>query len=279
MSMNTQSYVSDELTHFVGKAEKLPDGNPDNARRYALLLEILGNKLDPRALREGWLQASYREEFGPGFTMLSDGRKRLSTNEAIKCTMLCFCDIPQEQLSIHIEKYGEFGIAFSKQFLLRHGAFPVHYVPRNACYHNIGVGSPRTVAERFDALRADLQRVRFDLEEFVARIDGPTVFLSKLPAPNTPVGHQVLGRFSALQTDFDELVFGRMKFFTEGLPENHEENFYMEREWRLHDGLAFRIGDIARIFLPLDFRQRFREDIPEYAGPVHSAGAPRVGVG
>jgi len=35
MSMNTQSYVSDELTHFVGKAEKLPDGKPDNVKRYA----------------------------------------------------------------------------------------------------------------------------------------------------------------------------------------------------------------------------------------------------
>jgi len=36
--MSTQSYVSDELTHFVGQAK------PNNAERYALFLRILGNR-------------------------------------------------------------------------------------------------------------------------------------------------------------------------------------------------------------------------------------------
>jgi hypothetical protein len=185
MSMHTQSYVSDELTHFVGKAKKLPDGKPNNAERYALFLKILGDRFDLRAAPQGWLQASYREEFGSGFTIRSDGQKRLSTNEAIKCTMLCFCDIPPGQLKIHMQKYGSFGIAFSKQFLLRQGATPVHYTPRDASNRAVGIGGPRTVAERFDGLRAELQSVRFDLEEYVTRIDGATPFLSKLPASLT----------------------------------------------------------------------------------------------
>ena len=57
MNVN-QSYISDELTHFVGRAK------PDN-ERYALLLRILGHRYDARTPREGWLQASHREEFGP----------------------------------------------------------------------------------------------------------------------------------------------------------------------------------------------------------------------
>jgi hypothetical protein len=69
--MNTQSYVSDELTHFVGQAK------PNNVERYALFLKILGDRFEPTKPREGWLQASYREEFGPGFMMRSDGQKRL----------------------------------------------------------------------------------------------------------------------------------------------------------------------------------------------------------
>jgi hypothetical protein len=267
--MSTQSYVSDELTHFVGKAKKLPDGKPNNAERYALFLKILGDRFDLRAPRRGWLQASYREEFGPGFNMRSDGQKQLSTNDAIRCTMLCFCDIPPGQLGIHIQKYGSFGIAFSKQFLLRQGAVPVHYVPRNASNRGVGIG-PRTVAERFDTLQAELQRVRFDLEEYVTRVDGAAAYLSKLSPPNTPMGHQLLGRFSWLQTELEELVFARMKFFTEGLPEDHDENFYMEREWRLHDGLAFRLEDISRIFLPQDYSEQFHEAIPDYTGPVCS---------
>jgi len=267
--MSTQSYVSDELTHFVGKAKKLPDGKPNNAERYALFLKILGDRFDLRAPRRGWLQASYREEFGPGFNMRSDGQKQLSTNDAIRCTMLCFCDIPPGQLGIHIQKYGSFGIAFSKQFLLRQGAVPVHYVPPNASNRGVGIG-PRTVAERFDTLQAELQRVRFDLDEYVTRVDGAAAYLSKLSPSNTPMGHQLLGRFSWLQTELEELVFARMKFFTEGLPEDHDENFYMEREWRLHDGLAFRLEDISRIFLPQDYTEQFHEAIPDYTAPVCS---------
>jgi hypothetical protein len=61
MSTNTQSYVSDELTHFVGRARKLPDGKPDNAERYKLFLKILGDRPDLRAPRQGWLQASRPE--------------------------------------------------------------------------------------------------------------------------------------------------------------------------------------------------------------------------
>ena len=134
--MSTQAYVSDELTHFIGQAK------PNNAERYALFLKILGDRVvDPRsspvapivvAPRQGWLKASYHEEFGSGFTMRSDGHKQLSTNEAVRCTMLCFCDIPPGQLQIHMRKYGSFGIAFSKHFLLRRGATPVYYVPRNS---------------------------------------------------------------------------------------------------------------------------------------------------
>lgn len=158
--MNTQSYVSNELTHFVGQLK------PNNAERYALFLKILGDRFGPKKPREGWLQASYREKFGPGFTMRSDGQKRLSTNEAIRCTMLCFCDIPPGQLKIHMQKYGSFGIAFCKNFLVRYGATPVTYVARNARNHGIGIG-PQNVGERFDELRAELQRVGIDLEEYV----------------------------------------------------------------------------------------------------------------
>jgi hypothetical protein len=42
----------------------------------------------------------------------------------------------------------------------------------------------------------------------------------------------------------------------------------MEREWRLHDGLNFYLGDIARIYLPQDYHIKIREDVPDYAGPV-----------
>lgn len=271
MSENSQDYVSRELAHFVGRAKNLADGTPDNPERYALLLKILGNRQpDLRKPRAGWLQTSYREEFGPGFAMFIDGQKPLSTNEAIKCTMLCFCDIPPGQLQVHMQKYGPFGIAFPKQFLLRRGATPVHYVPRNASNDPVGIG-PRTVAARFDELRARLQRVRFDVEEYIAQIDGAPASRSRSPGPNTLDGRELLRRFSMLQGELDEIVFGRIKFYTEGLSEDDPKNYYMEREWRMHKGLPFRLGDIARIFLPPEYRRRFHDDVPDYTGEFFPA--------
>src|SRR5689334_24442201 len=42
--------------------------------------------------------------------------------------MVCFCDIPVEDLPLHMKKYSQFGLAFSKGFLIGKGATPVFYV-------------------------------------------------------------------------------------------------------------------------------------------------------
>ena len=110
--------------------------------------------------------------------------------------------------------------------------------------------------------------MRNDLEEYVTRIDGAPRFPAKLSPPGTPAGHRLLGRFSALQSDLDELVFGRIKFFTSGLPDDHEKNYYMEREWRLPDGLGFTLADVARIILPRPYVHRFHQDMPDYSGRI-----------
>jgi hypothetical protein len=43
----------------------------------------------------------------------------------------------------------------------------------------------------------------------------------------------------------------------------------MEREWRLHGGLAFRLEDLARIYLPQGYRKQFHEDVPDYNGDFY----------
>jgi hypothetical protein len=66
-------------------------------------------------------------------------------------------------------------------------------VPRNA--HNRTIGN---VADRFDELRGELQGIQADLREYVIREEGAPKLLFKLSSPNTPAGHRLLGRFSAL---------------------------------------------------------------------------------
>src|SRR5258708_1392135 len=179
--MTNSAYVSNELTHFLGRSLR------DDQSRYALLREVI---------RTGWLKASHRDQLGAGFVGQSDGQKALSCNEAIKCTSVCFCDIPVTTLGVHMKKYGPFGVAFAKQLLLRSGATPVHYVARNARHRGVGIGPP-TVGDWFDQLRKELQNIAHDLGSYVAPHEGRPRFLAKLSPPNTPPGHRLMGQVSA----------------------------------------------------------------------------------
>ncbi len=46
--------------------------------------------------------------------------------------VVCFCDIPPDDLEVHVGKYGRFGVAFAKHTLIIRGACPVFYIPRSA---------------------------------------------------------------------------------------------------------------------------------------------------
>ena len=61
---------------------------------------------------------------------------------------------------------------------------------------------------------------------------------------------------------------GFMKPFATGLEVHDEQNFYMEREWRLFGDLPFQLANIDRILLPASYGARFRADFPDFAGEV-----------
>ena len=61
-------------------------------------------------------------------------------------------------------------------------------------------------------------------------------------------------------------VFGYIKFFDPELPEEHPDNYYMEREWRILGEMKFDVSDVKRILIPSDCAGRFRDLVPEYRG-------------
>jgi len=144
---------------------------------------------------------------------------------------------------------------------------PVHYVARNARHRGVGIG-PRTVGDWFDQVRRELQSIVYDLGQYVEAHEGRPQFISKFSPPNTPPGHRLMAQVSILQSDLEFLVFGQLKFFNVGIAEDDPENFYMEREWRVPEGVAFRVGDIARLIMPRSFVERFRADVPAYTGTL-----------
>jgi len=111
------SYVSHELTHFVGGGLK---GTPEcEERQYDLLIKIL---------RQGELGKIH-----PGGGILMAGKgvgTTLSSNKKVEAQQVCFCDIPIEDLGLHMRKYSQFGLAFTKKYLITKGASPLFYVSK-----------------------------------------------------------------------------------------------------------------------------------------------------
>lgn len=80
-----------------------------------------------------------------------------------------------------------------------------------------------------------------------------------------PEEHRTL---STLQVFLNVYVFSFLKMFDDTTTDEDPENFYMEREWRVLGDINFELQDVYRVFLPRSYAERFREDLPEYAGQV-----------
>jgi hypothetical protein len=66
----------------------------------------------------------------------------------------------------------------------------------------------------------------------------------------------------------DQYVFGFIKFFDSENAEEHEENYYMEREWRIFGNVNFNLADVHRLLLPKSYASRFHSDFPDYAAQL-----------
>ena len=234
------SYVSDELTHFVGTRIKSRES------RYALLIKIL---------REGRLMC--KEGCGG---LVIDPFTKFTTNRMIRPDGVCFCDIPLRGLKIHMRKYSQFGLAFPKSFLLEQGANPVFYIANNSKLRFWTVAGKKALFYTED--RAAFFNRQFS--EFYDCMRTVKRFLHvrrKDPLQPDPL----VTRLERLEV-FLSSFFGYCKCFDASRAEGDKENFYMEREWRLRSKLAFKIGDVCRVILPRSFAQRFKRDFPAFSG-------------
>lgn len=236
--MSMQRYVSDELTHFVGRSFR----HEYNAheRQFDLLVRIL---------RSGTLGKNVdgRVAFQPD--------QLFSGNEAYRSNVVCFSDIPVPDLGIHMGKFSRFGLAFRKGFLIKRGANPVYYVARNSLVTS-PEGQAKTLAALFDEKHDQLWAF-YDAYKRLhpAPPEGETT--QDAPPDITPL-------FVFLVYQF----FSFVKFYEEGLPPDDEKNYYMEREWRVFGNLSFGLGDVRRVIFPERFSHSFREQVPDYYGEI-----------
>jgi hypothetical protein len=132
-----QRYVSNELTHFVGRSlrEVAKDREQLLSAQYSVLLKIIKEKCIS-------YPPHWTDQIPPGMKYSPISRTHLvpkgnfSSNDMVIPSMICFCDIPIADLGIHIRKYSNFGLSFPKSFLIERGTNPVLYVERNSSIQN-----------------------------------------------------------------------------------------------------------------------------------------------
>ena len=108
-----QRYVSDELHHFV--ARRFID-SPD--RGYEVLVKIL---------KDGQVSRPNPDDQSSDVIVRGSFKGSLLDETFSVPAATCFCDIPPDEISLHVEKYGPFGLSFRKKHLVSCGARPVMY--------------------------------------------------------------------------------------------------------------------------------------------------------
>ena len=221
----SQSYVSDELTHFVGSKRRTDE------ERFELLCKIL---------------KSGRLGRGRG-----DMKVRcpcdLSNGELVFPETVCFCDIPTKCLGIHMSKYSYFGLAFTKEFMRdRCGCNPVYYVSGDSPCTDHRYTAPND--------RRDTTWGAFFQKAF-------NEWCPTLPRTN---GHIDLTKLEPFENLLLWYVFGHVKVFDSTMPQDDSENYYMEREWRLIGSMTFHLPDVARVILPTAYESCFRKEFPNF---------------
>ena len=264
------TYVSNLLCHFVGRSK------PSDDEKFQLLLLII---------KEGKLLCSL-EPSGTPRTLMSPTYAGEHVGEVLeRCDCVCFCDIPDESLGIHTNKYSKFGMGFDKSFITKCGARPVMYVPQNAKMPvEPGIDFPDTPMEYY----LQLFRQSVSMNSLLSLLNQSYDFkslLSVLMSKNKSLidalklldatfyqkfingkTHQMLFHEQmAWQTQFQYI-----KVFDETLPDDDPDNYYMEREWRCTHNIQFQLSDIKKIYLKnKKYIDVFSKCFPEYEGEYY----------
>jgi hypothetical protein len=246
--MKSQRYVSDELTHFVGRdlIQTMPDINQREERDeklYDRLIEILrGGQLVTGGKKTGVnADPSIGKE---GITVehvitYAVGARDLRT--MFEPSVVCFCDIPVGDIEIHMAKYGPFGLAFSRDFLLERGVNPVLYLAEDAKDDDEEQTFGELFVEEMNhtlALLSEMQLAKQGSEG--APLYPDLQDLPKRVSDDAMRAHQ----FLLIR------VFALVKAFRGDSADDHPDNYYMEREWRRYGDLEFTLDDVCRVIFP-----------------------------
>jgi hypothetical protein len=226
-----QRYIAKELTHFTKQFKTLCD---------ILTEQVLLGGPDIEISRKHSIE------------FISNYREDISNNSMIEVNKVCFSDIPEGEMGIHKTKFGQFGIAFDKDFIVKKGGVPVHYIPCKAIVNPLLTNKNETIDSLFNKMTKELYGYfdRLICEHFH--------------------DDEKKEKYSSFQNFIEWHIKPYFKFFDHLLPDEHLSNYYFEREWRVVGNVKFIMSDIRNILLPQEYESEFREKFPGYNGQINS---------
>ena len=209
-------------------------------------------------LKGGWLS------FPPHAHSISSGQIEIDSfkgrkiNEMFNPKCVCFADIPETELKIHISKYKNFGIAFCKSFLIEKGANPVFYIENNSTIYskNFSFTEEYKSTNRVDYYQEYCSKtIWYFYQRYLYCCKNSDVELQDT--------YEIL--------NFLINLFSHFKVWNDNLDDDDPDNYYFEREWRATNNIKFQLSDVVVVILPQNYEKQFKLDFPEYTGELLTA--------
>ncbi len=247
-----QNYISNTLYHFVGRGNKSDDDIFEILNKILSTQEML---FDP-------------DKKYPDAVKMLDKSTINKLGEISRIPAICFCDIPANNLGIHMNKYSQFGIGFKKQNLCNKGVRPVWYIPIDA---SSTIVTSEKVGSRFPK---DLYNILNSTSTIITKLTEHT---------NITDNKNQLTEDADLQNALNLLHSGHFfilaelawffKFYDSRLPDTDEKNYYFEREWRKVNGnLSFNHEDIECIVVPSNkYKEKLLKNFAQYRIEIQQA--------
>ena len=177
---------------------------------------------------------------------------------------VCFADIPETELKIHINKYSKFGIAFNKSFLIGKGVNPILYIEENSIIYKNDFSS----LGKYNSINR---------EDYYQEFCSKTIFYF-IQKYWINCKDDVERQDTTEILDFLINLFGHLKIWNNNLEEHDPNNYYFEREWRASNNIDFQLSDVLVIIIPKDYENKFKLNFPEYMGKLKFAEDIEEGV-
>ncbi len=232
----SNGYVSDQLFHFVGN--RAPH---DDEKNYKTLLKIIESKcISHPPHKNGWGDVS----------LTIDPKGSIQHETMVFPDTTCYCDIPEEHLKIHVQKYGKFGLGFRREKLVEYGTRPVTYFPYNTGHNLPSIHGSALLRDIENVFRGIIRQLENESRPQNSRLFG-----------EEPTNREEAIEASIRMIQKDFLSF--LKPFDSSLAEEDPNNFYMEREWRKFGNFVFELEDISSVCVAKGYEQKILSIYPK----------------